>query len=332
MYFRIALAVLVVVCLGALLLWSRASVATGPEEPLPAPVTPIRSSGVVRPQAAPQQLLSAFAAAKAERLLRDRLPCLGCHVLEGEGGRIGPDLSRVGERRSASYIVRMIRDPQRTVPGTVMPRIPMSRQMSALIATHLAGRNGGSSAPRDVGTGGTASRRMGTGSTAPRDVAAGVARNRSNATAANPPPAVKGGATASGTAYIGTADGTPSAAATDPPEPMQADGAARPEESAASLYVRYCAPCHGRTGAGDGENAAFLPVPPTAHANAAHMSTRTDDALFDAIYAGGRVMGRSHRMPPFGWTLERRQIRDLVAYLRELCGCQGPASSRDGAR
>jgi len=60
-----------------------------------------------------------------------------------------------------------------------------------------------------------------------------------------------------------------------------------------------------------------------------YMSGRSDDALFDAIYAGGYVMNRSNRMPPFGQTLAREQIWSLVRYLRGLCRCQGPTWSRD---
>jgi mono/diheme cytochrome c family protein len=97
----------------------------------------------------------------------------------------------------------------------------------------------------------------------------------------------------------------------------------------ADLYARYCSPCHGVRGGGDGYNAPFLPVRPTAHADKSYMSRRTDDALFDAIYAGGYIMNRSNRMPPFGQTLARAQIWSLVRYLRVLCGCEGPRWSRN---
>ena len=58
------------------------------------------------------------------------------------------------------------------------------------------------------------------------------------------------------------------------------------------------------------------------------MSARSDDALFDTIDGGGAIMDRSPRMPPFGGTLSARDIRALVAYIRTLCACQGPAWSR----
>ena len=82
-------------------------------------------------------------------------------------------------------------------------------------------------------------------------------------------------------------------------------------------------------GDGDGYNAVFLPVPPTPHSSPQHMSTRSDDGLFDAIAGGGYIMNRSARMPQFGRTLSTAQIRGLVGYLRTLCGCAGPAWSVD---
>jgi mono/diheme cytochrome c family protein len=97
----------------------------------------------------------------------------------------------------------------------------------------------------------------------------------------------------------------------------------------AALYGRHCAACHGTAGRADGPNARFLPVRPTAHADSAYMSRRSDDALFDATFAGGFIMNRSNRMPPFGETLTRAQIWSLVRHLRTLCHCEGPAWSRE---
>jgi mono/diheme cytochrome c family protein len=97
-----------------------------------------------------------------------------------------------------------------------------------------------------------------------------------------------------------------------------------------ALYARWCAGCHGATGRGDGPNAAYLPVRPAAHTDAAAMRTRTDAVLFDMIAGGGAIMNRSPRMPAFGETLTPGEIRALVAHLRTLCRCEGPAWSRDG--
>ena len=86
---------------------------------------------------------SAFARSKAESLLRDQLPCLGCHKLKGEGGTIGPDLTTVRERRSSAYIAAMVADPQRVVPGSAMPRTRMPESTRELITRYLAAQPGG---------------------------------------------------------------------------------------------------------------------------------------------------------------------------------------------
>lgn len=59
---------------------------------------------------------------RAATLLKTQLSCLGCHELNGEGGRSAPSLTTVGTRRSAAYIRGMIEDPRRTLPGAAMPK------------------------------------------------------------------------------------------------------------------------------------------------------------------------------------------------------------------
>ncbi|MBI1808857.1 MAG: cytochrome c, partial [Gemmatimonadetes bacterium] len=195
---------------------------------------------------------------KARALLATMLPCLGCHELDGDGGAVGPSLTRVGDRRSANYICAIIDDPQGVVPGSAMPRTRMDASTRELVIALLSrGAHGADAAPR-----------------------------------AAPAPAVSA------------------------------------VPSGAALYARWCAACHGATGKGDGPNAKRLPVPPRAHANAARMSQRGDDALYDTIAGGGAVMGMSARMPAFGATLSDAELRALVSYLRVLCACAGPAWSR----
>ncbi len=93
----------------------------------------------VFPAGAAGQGLSAFAAQKAERLLRDKHSCLGCHQLKGEGGVLAPKLDDVRTRRDAAYIAAMVSDPQRTKPGAMMPRTRMPAGERALIVRYLGG-------------------------------------------------------------------------------------------------------------------------------------------------------------------------------------------------
>ena len=94
-----------------------------------APATPADQSSELTP----------FARAKAETLLREQLPCLGCHTLDGKGGKLAPELATVRGRRDPAYIARVVADPQGTVPGTLMPHTPMMREWRVLIVRYLGG-------------------------------------------------------------------------------------------------------------------------------------------------------------------------------------------------
>lgn len=222
--------------------------------------------------------LPPYRVSQVETLLETRLPCMGCHMIDGTGGRIGPDLSQVGARLSHAQIDSIVRAPRSRIPTTVMPAVIMREDWRTLVIRYLAERGGQASEALVEGT----------------------------SPVATPPTRPEG----------------------DPTVADLRDGSGADGEA---LYAMYCASCHGVRGLGDGSNAPTLPSAPTAHGDAQYMSERPDDSLFDAIWGGGYIMGRSHTMPPFGASLTRNEIWALVRHMRTLCDCEGPAWSRDGA-
>ena len=210
------------------------------------------------------ELFLRFSANKAETLLREKQPCLGCHLLGDDGGRIGPDLAGLSTRIRPEFVSQIIRDPAAVLSETVMPKVLMPDTTLVLLVNFLVRQD----FPRF------------------------------------------------NSSYLSHIDN-------EPHHFQQMDGAQ-------GLYVKHCVPCHGIDGNADGYNARFLPTVPTTHSDSSHMSTRPDDTLFDGIYSGGYILNKSHRMPPWGATLQRDEIWGLVRHMRSLCNCQGPAWSRDG--
>ena len=78
-----------------------------------------------------------FALRKAETLLREKLSCLGCHALDGKGGRLAPDLGAVRQRLRPSYVLNVILDPRSFMPHSIMPRQPMPEATARLVADFL---------------------------------------------------------------------------------------------------------------------------------------------------------------------------------------------------
>jgi ubiquinol-cytochrome c reductase cytochrome b subunit len=68
--------------------------------------------------------------------------CVSCHKIAGEGGTTGPDLSKVGARRSAVSIRQVIADAKGEYPETVMPmfRDRLNAHQIDALAQYLARR------------------------------------------------------------------------------------------------------------------------------------------------------------------------------------------------
>ena len=89
-----------------------------------------------------------------------------------------------------------------------------------------------------------------------------------------------------------------------------------------TLYVYRCSSCHGPEGRGNGPSGELLRrkhgVRPRDLTNPRFMASRSDRDLFAAISLGGGHVGKSDYMPAWSNDLTPVQIKDLVAYLRQI--------------
>ena len=67
----------------------------------------------LRSLAPPRNITVAGDPAKGKEIFFGDVGCSACHMVRGVGGVLGPDLSRVGAARSASYLIDSIRDPNK---------------------------------------------------------------------------------------------------------------------------------------------------------------------------------------------------------------------------
>ncbi len=66
--------------------------------------------------------------------------CPACHRINGVGGTIGPDLTKVGDRRDKSWIEDQIRNPETHNPNSIMPSFAkLSDKDVDALADYLAG-------------------------------------------------------------------------------------------------------------------------------------------------------------------------------------------------
>ena len=73
-----------------------------------------------------------------ERLFFKKKSCFGCHQLDDEGGRVGPDLSRAGFLYKPEWLFTWIRNPQFIKPNTKMPNIGLVEEEDRAISAFLS--------------------------------------------------------------------------------------------------------------------------------------------------------------------------------------------------
>ena len=98
-----------------------------------------------------------------------------------------------------------------------------------------------------------------------------------------------------------------------------AAGGTKPDAAAGkAVYDRDCASCHGATGKGDGDDAAYFTTRPPDFTAPAVLSKRSDDFLAEVITGGGPAKGLSKDMP--ATKLSATEVQSVVLYIRKLSG------------
>jgi len=87
-------------------------------------------------------------------------------------------------------------------------------------------------------------------------------------------------------------------------------------QDAKAAFDKNCVACHGAAGKGDGPAAKMLKPPPTDFATA--LKGQSDADIAKVIKEGGKAVGKSPSMPPYGSKMSDDQIKGLVDYVKGL--------------
>ena len=96
-----------------------------------------------------------------------------------------------------------------------------------------------------------------------------------------------------------------------------------PRDTGAVLYRAWCQTCHGADGRGVPSAMVRLEVPPANLADCRTSTPEPEERWIKVVTDGGASVGLSMDMPAFGEGASREQIRDIVRYVRSLCGEPG---------
>ena len=67
--------------------------------------------------------------------------CLGCHVVNGQGGAVGPGLDNVIERRGVEFVMRKMADPTFDRSSSMMPNFGLTQTQIRAVASYLSTLN-----------------------------------------------------------------------------------------------------------------------------------------------------------------------------------------------
>ena len=91
-----------------------------------------------------------------------------------------------------------------------------------------------------------------------------------------------------------------------------------PETRGKRIFYQQCVWCHAdSTPAGPSNRSNVTPTPPLMN-DGAVFNGMSDAALQQIIARGGRALGKSAMMPPYGKSLTQDDIRNLITYMRAI--------------
>ena len=99
-------------------------------------------------------------------------------------------------------------------------------------------------------------------------------------------------------------------------------------------FAKYCSPCHGEGGAGDGYNAKNLDphARDLTDASEPYMAKLSNQEIYEVIEKGGAGVDLAPTMPTFGTVFSQEEIWSLVAYIRTLHSHEGKDVKFDEAK
>ncbi len=95
-------------------------------------------------------------------------------------------------------------------------------------------------------------------------------------------------------------------------------------------YVKYCVPCHGVGGHGDGPAGVALKPRPRDFSSPKNFKSKNDGELFEVVNKGGASEKLSVMMPAWGGTLNKSQIWQVIAYIHTFPAKDSLAKARAG--
>lgn len=81
------------------------------------------------------------------------------------------------------------------------------------------------------------------------------------------------------------------------------------------IFSKYCSVCHGLEGKGDGFNAFNLNPKPRDFTDSTFIANLDTSLLIETITNGGKSVGLSAKMPPWGKTLSDNDIKNVADFI-----------------